>query len=432
MLCDCSGDDRMLLHPLVEHCLITFCYASMSITVHVLCDSQTHYAEHLYMVIGWDMEGGPASRDHTGLTVDRNCWRSFAIVRVVSEAKPKELHTFNLRTSKQSPDWQRVCRQRNYSMLWLTDGNFSDLTRVDPKPSEVLHHNRTVVYFQQQVLAYHADLNIFLMRKGWERALNRFTTPKQELYQAVDFEPHMYTQRATPAANTATVKSATPAQSDASMGESVATPKHEVSGEAAMQSTARAATDSSSQPPEVFLLPWKTTSQSDDKAELASRSGVQQQQARPDESRSLCNPAAAVSPHSEAANTDALLSLASFSNELLHGTGNILLCGAAGTGKSHVTQGVIVPVLKSVYGEEHVWSTATTTQAATGVDGTTLHSIAGVKLAKGKLLWHVFFNCSQVSSYCDVHAFWCHDVMHANCICTTCKWEAFALLGSSS
>lgn len=66
---------------------------------------------------------------------------------------------------------------------------------------------------------------------------------------------------------------------------------------------------------------------------------------------------------------DGMVSLERYETELRTSGANVLLCGQAGRGKSHVMKAHVRSVLYDLHGENAVWVTPTTGMAALGVEG---------------------------------------------------------------
>ena len=281
---------------------------------------QSHSCNNAALVhAGFDTPHGPKRKQFIGITYESKLdkFSTNAVLNVTTLGEPNQMHTFVMRTSHTSTGWCAILKQRTATLLWLTQGTYRNLSGIGVVSWQHPHVSEPCVVLRTQVLSYNSEADVFLLKDGWQKAMNRHGAQMKAIRRAISFDYEGIVP------DTQEVPSQAPAQS-------VQAPTQSVSNFTSVDTT-------------------QVVSQAADPGITA---------------------------------TGDMLSLQGFEAELRTREANVLLCGAAGTGKSHVMKSHIRTVLHDMYGEDSVWVTATTGMAALGVEGSTLHSMAGVGLGK--------------------------------------------------
>ena len=263
-------------------------------------------------------------------------YTSHATVRVTSPGARHQVYIFIMRTSGQDTDHEVVLHQRDATMLWLTQGTYRHLSRVETEPRQKPMPMPKCVAFAKQVLNYNAEVDMFLLKDGWQKALDR----------------HSIVPR--------------PMKLDVSFSASCIVPDMHVQDPTAQSQAPSSSQHASVATTEVVPQPART------QQSVAMEAGAPGLTSVP-----------ATAPAQTVAQSIDMVTLEDFERKIRSGDANVLLCGAAGSGKSHVMKEHVRKVLDELHGDDAVWITATTGMAAIGVDGSTLHSMAGMGLGKG-------------------------------------------------
>lgn len=120
------------------------------------------------------MRAPPKGR-HKGLCYKKKSdrWTSSAMVKVIAPAQPLRMAVFNLRTSGCSTDWAAILQQRDATMDWLTQGTYRHVSSPGPAEAQNATPLPPCKVFASQVLSYNAEADVFLLKHGWQSAMQR-------------------------------------------------------------------------------------------------------------------------------------------------------------------------------------------------------------------------------------------------------------------